>query len=231
MILTGLLIGNYQTRLARILIFSGLILLFLATLPVTNVLVHQLLEMDPPLSQIDLEKTDAQAIVILGGGRYSGIEYHKETVSERALLRLRYGAWLQKQTGLPILVSGGSVKGLTTVTSEARLMAQTLKSSFGILPRWIEELSRNTWENAKFSRAILQNDSIDRILLVTHAGHMWRSKTVFSQHGFTVTPAPLSFKSKNRFEFLDFLPRAKSLATLKDATHEIIGQVWYKLYY
>lgn len=229
MVLSGFMVGSHFARLGRNLILSGVFLLFIASLPVTSLLVNRWLESAPPINQLTLEKTTAQAIVILGGGRYPGFEYGKETVSTAALERLRYGAWLHQQTNLPILLSGGSVKGETT--SEARLMAQTLTSSMGVRPEWVEEKSRNTWENGLFSWQMLQKQRITHILLVTHASHMWRAKYVFSKQGFTVSPAPLSFKSRGPLGLLHFLPSAHALSSLQTASHELIGYLWYSLHY
>lgn len=229
MILSGFLVGSHFARLGRNLILSGLVLLLLASLPATNLLVYTLLESDPPLSQRILADTQAKAIVILGGGRYPGFEFNKETVSNAALERLRYGAWLHQQTNLPVLVTGGSVKG--EAVSEAKLMAQTLTASLGVRPEWVEEKSRNTWENAHFSWQLLQKYQIDNILLVTHAAHMRRSQIAFSQQGFTVTPAPLGFKSREPLGLLHFLPSAHAMSSLQRACHEVIGRLWYSINY
>ncbi len=229
MIFSGFLVGSYYARLGRNLILSGLFLLVVASLPATTLLAYSLLEADPPLNQAQLAQTNAQAIVILGGGRYPGFEYHKETVSKDALERLRYGAWLHKQTELPILVTGGSVKGESV--SEARLMAQTLTASLGVRPKWIEDKSRNTWENAQFCYQMLLKSDIDHILLVTHASHMWRSTASFTRQGFKVIPAPLGFKSKATLTPLHFLPNAHAMADLQAICHELIGYLWYRLRY
>ena len=229
MILAGFVLGSRFARLGRDLILSGLLLMLIASLPATSLLVYTLLESDPPLNQSAMQHSGAQAIVILGGGRYPGFEYGKETVSPPALERLRYGAWLQQQTGLPILVSGGSVKG--EAISEATLMSQTLTASLASRPKWIEGNSINTWENARLSWQMLQKDHIDKILLVTHANHMWRAKTAFTRQGFTVIPAPLGFRSRGSLTPLHFLPSAHAMSDLSSACHELIGQLWYTLHY
>lgn len=229
MIFTGFLVGSHFARLGRNLILTGLFLLLAASLPISSLLVYTALESDPPLNQAVLEKTEARAIVILGAGRYPGHEYGKDTVSASALERLRYGSWLHKQTGLPILVTGGSVRG--EVTPEAQLMAQALTAAFGVQPEWIEGKGRNTWENGRFSRQLLQKQQISHILLVTHAAHMWRAKAVFIRQGFTVTAAPLGFQSRSTLELLDLLPAAHALAQLQRACHELIGRLWYLLRY
>ena len=229
MIFAGFLVGSRFARLGRNLILGGLLLLLIASLPATSWLAYTLLESDPPLNQVALASTDAKAIVILGGGRYPGYEYNKETVSLPALERLRYGTWLHQQTGLPILVTGGSVLG--EAASEARLMAQTLTSSFSAHPQWVEEKSRNTWENALFSWQMLQKQNIKHILLVTHAAHMQRSIISFQRQGFMVPPAPLGFKSKGPLTPLHFLPSAYALYKLQAACHEWIGRAWYSISY
>lgn len=229
MILLGFMVGSHFARLGRNLILSGLLLLLVASLPATNLLVYTLLESDPPLNQRVLLDTPAKAIVILGGGRYPGFEYNKETVSNAALERLRYGAWLHQQTGLPILVTGGSVRG--EATSEARLMAQTLAASLGTRPEWVEGKSRNTWENARFSWQLLQKHQIKDILLVSHAAHMIRSKIAFTRQGFAVTPAPLGFRSRQALGPLHFLPNAHAMSSLQEAGHELLGRLWYSIHY
>ena len=52
------------------------------------------------------------AIVILGGGvRRHAAEYGGDTLGQLTLERVRYGARVARLTGLPVLVSGGSVFG------------------------------------------------------------------------------------------------------------------------
>ena len=54
----------------------------------------------------------AQAIVILGGGvRRNAPEYGGDTVGRLTLDRVRYGAFVARATGLPVLVTGGVVRG------------------------------------------------------------------------------------------------------------------------
>ncbi|MBK7593641.1 MAG: YdcF family protein, partial [Betaproteobacteria bacterium] len=68
----------------------------------------------------------AQAIVIPGGGvRRNAPEYGGDTLGRLTLERVRYGARLAKQTGLPLLVTGGSVTGNTV--PEAVLMKEALE--------------------------------------------------------------------------------------------------------
>ena len=75
--------------------------------------IKWMLQADAPLAQRALAGEEAQragAIVVLGGGRYDEApEYGDDTISLAGLRRVRYAAVLQRRTGLPVLVSGGSV--------------------------------------------------------------------------------------------------------------------------
>src|SRR5580765_1139325 len=63
-------------------------------------------------SNISLPYPPAEAIVVLGGGRYlDAPEYGGDTAGPSTLERLRYGAKLGRETRLPILVSGGKPGG------------------------------------------------------------------------------------------------------------------------
>lgn len=169
------------------------------------------------------------AIVILGGGRkssapeYSGVD----TVSKFTLERLRYGAWLQRRTGLPVLVSGGSP--LSENIPEAHLMKAVLENDFHVPVQWIEDKSHTTFENATFSQTLLAQANIQHIYLVTHAWHMPRSIDVFKQAGLTITPAPTAFATPSLLERGGYawIPAARALEVSNLALHEMAGRVWY----
>ena len=170
----------------------------------------------------------AQAIVVLGGGRYlDSPEYGADTVGWAALERLRYAAVLQRQTGLPILVTGGKPDG--GELPEGDIMRRVLEQEFGVPVRWVEDRSNNTWENAYFSREVLKGSGVQTIYLVTHAWHMPRAKRVFEAAGFRVIPAGVTFHRAGALSPLDFLPDASALEGSSHYIHEIIGLVWYRL--
>lgn len=171
----------------------------------------------------------ADAIVILGGGTYfHAPEYAgQDTISEAALVRLRYGAKLQRETGKPILVTGG--KPLGNSVSEAQQMRASLEQDFQVPVRWIEDASDNTFENARYSFQTLQKAGIKKIYLVTHAWHMPRSADVFRRAGFEVVEAPTAFTTRYRTDLFAFLPNAGALHNSKIFVHEVIGLLWYRV--
>lgn len=220
--------------LGRALIGLSLVLLFILSLPLTGRALIAPLETAAPLPTAALSPDEARkqagAIVVLGGGRYAQApEYgDTDTVSEAALARLRYAAWLHRRTGLPILISGGAPFGEDA--PEALLMQESLENDFQIRPRWAEIRSRNTQENAAFSKEILAAAGIRRIYLVTHAWHMPRAQWAFVNAGFDVVPAPMGFTTlgKGEREGLGYLPSARGLKLSSRALHERLGLVWYK---
>ena len=225
-----LLRTQYQ-RIGRWVFGAGLGLLILLTLPPVPSMLIAFLEDTPALSLTDLQGNKAQAIVVLGGGRYPNApEYQgQDTVSKHTLRRIRYAAYLHKQTGLPVLVTGGSVYGERK--SEAELMAQVLREEFNTPVQWVEGKSINTWENAVYSSEILHQAGMQHIYLVTHAIHMPRSVYSFAQQGLSVSPAPMAFHTSSGDTpfIISIMPSAGNLASTQMALHEIIGYLWYRL--
>ncbi len=162
------------------------VLLALSTPIVASALVR-LLDKSPPLD-LAVART-AQAIVIPGGGvRRNAAEYGGDTLGRLSLERVRYGARLAKQTGLPVLVTGGSVLGDSE--TEAALMRKALTEEFGVPVRWIESRSRNTRENAQLSAEILKAADIQTIVLVMHSFDVPRTTLEYERAGIRVIPAP-----------------------------------------
>ena len=217
----------------NILVALSLCLLLALSLPLTGQQILRDLEAPfrplPPLTP-DEARALAGAIGVLGGGRYAQApEYGgKDSVSRLTLERLHYAAQLHRATGLPILVSAGSVLGEDP--PEAALMAQTLERDFQIKTRWREERSRNTLKNAQFTKALLDEAGVRKILLVTHAWHMRRASWAFQNAGLLVTEAPMGYSTLTRAErgLLGFFPSAKGLAMSSHALHEHIGWLWYR---
>ncbi|MBM4190285.1 MAG: YdcF family protein [Betaproteobacteria bacterium] len=179
----------------------------------------------PPLVAID--KHSAEAIVILGGGTYRNApEFGTDNIKGEALERLRYGAYLARQTGKPILVSGGAPSG---GPAEGPLMQAVLEQDFRVPARWVEARSDNTRENAAYSAEILKKAGITRIWLVSQAWHLPRAIPEFERHGLTVIAAGTGYVNTAPTIPLDFVPNGQYLRYSHYATHEAIGRVWYRL--
>ena len=84
----------------------------------------------------------AQAIVILAGGNNRGSpEWGGETVKTYTLQRVRYGARLARETGLPILRHRRPPRRRTS-WPRATLMREVLVQEYGLEVRWIDVTGR-----------------------------------------------------------------------------------------
>ena len=178
------------------------------------------LERQAPLSPAALAQT--QAIVILGGGKYPAApEYGgADTVNRETLERLRYGARLQRQSGLPILVTGGAPWG---GRPEADAMKAVLEEDFHGQVRWVEGRSRDTAENAAFSAHLLREAGITRIVLVSQAWHLARATALFEGAGLAVLPAPTGYATEEPGWPAQLLPRIGAFDRSCIALHEWLG--------
>ncbi len=222
----GLLRLRKHPRSGKALVTLALLSLWLLSTPWLSRTLLGLLESAPA---DPLQAPPAQAIVVLGGGKYhSAPEYGGiDSVSSPTLVRLRYAAHLHRLSGKPVLASGGSPEG--SPTSEAQTMKATLENDFKTPVTWTESASATTRENARASFNVLNAQGITRIYLVTHAWHMPRAQRVFSEAGFSVVPAPTAYTTHFKFTILDCLPRAGALHQSSVFFHELIGLVWYRL--
>lgn len=226
----GLLLYRRWPRFGlRLSVIALILLTLLGTRVGASLFIAPLENLNPPLSSA--RQSGAQAIVVLGGGRMADApEYGGRDIPSAAVLhRLRYAASLQRETGLPILVTGGSPDG--SKESEAEIMARSLQNDFSVPVKWREQGSDNTAENAQFSARLLRESGAHRILLVTDALHMQRSRRIFMQAGLDVVPAPTIFFSAQRWSWSDFLPGSTWLQRAAYAMHEWLGLAWYQLRY
>jgi len=207
----GLILLKRVPRLGRTLVALEISLLFILSIPAFPKYVEQQTFSQPEPLQMPLKSNQAEAIVILGGGIYRNApEYHGDTVSAVTLVRLRYGAKLSRESGLPIMVCGGKPHG--TELSEAEAMRRVLEHDFGKQTRWIEDKSMDTVGNAHESYQILSAEGIRRIYLVTHAHHISRAVRLFEAAGFGVIPAPTQFSAEpTSLNAWDFVPSVRGL--------------------
>ena len=217
--LLGVLLTRRHPRTGRWLTGLSLLGLVVLSIPAVSIVLMRSLETYPPIAATQLSR--AQAIVILGGGIYPGApEYGADTVGQHTLERVRYGAYLQKRSGLPILVSGGAPFGSRP---EADAMKETLEREFGAKVRWSESHSRDTAENANLSAAVLWPAKVTRIALVSHAWHLPRAIALFEKQGLEVIAAPTGFTPWPPMSAALFLPSADALARSSMALHEWLG--------
>ncbi|MEY3864146.1 MAG: hypothetical protein RL183_1032 [Pseudomonadota bacterium] len=189
--------------------------------------------------QIQNYSEHPQAIVVLGGGRRLGAqdssEYSHQDLGKESLERVRLAAKVAKQTGLPILTTGGlpDARGESQSIdqAEAAIMALVLKNEYGLSVKWIEDQSHTTQENAVYSAKLLKPEGVDHIYLVTQFWHMPRAQKIFEKQGFKVFPIEQGYQASQRYTPLDFYPSAQGMTLTRQIWHESLGAVWYAIRY
>ncbi len=226
--LAGLAVAVRRPRLGRWVAFAGIMTVILLAMPAVAGFLVRCIDTTPAFDAA--RATDAQAIVILGGGtRRHAPEYGGATLSTLGLERVRYGARLARETRLPVLVSGGSIEKGAPV--EAFLMRDVLMREYGIPVRWVESRSRNTHENAIDSAAMLKASGISRVILVVHSFDVPRARAEFEAAGIHAIPAPTGIPPAVPTEVGDFLPSPSGLQESYWAIYEILGGALYRMMY
>lgn len=233
LILLAWLLWSSRPRLALLCLLMGLGGLWLMSLPIVVEQAARVLEREPALAEAQWASLAqrGEVIVVLGSGREEADPaWGSDQPSVTAIERLRYAARLHRASGLPVLISGGLHYG--EPPSEAGLMADALQRDFGVATRWREERSRTTWENAQFSAELLREQGIRRVVLVTQAAHMPRSRWCFERAGLEVVAAPLGFLGvANARPLGGWLPEGKALWQSTRLLNEALGLAIYPLLY
>jgi len=227
----SLFLLSKKPALGKASVYAVLIAFYLCSTPYFAGLLIRQVESHPALDASSLGDPSAGAIVLLSGDMaVNASEYGSDTVGGHTLLRTRYAAFLQRETGLPILVSGGLLSQGAT-SSLAQVMADTLKQDFNAGEVWLEDKSLSTAENARLSQTVLAQKQVDRIFLVTQAWHMPRAVAVFEKTGLSVIPAPTAFLGTQAFNWNNILPSPGGISMSRYALREVAAYVWYLVRY
>jgi len=228
LIVLGSLLIKLNAKLARRIILSCATLLWLLSTNWFSVWLNNLVIPEyPPVSAEVLKEKSVQAVVVLGGGVVTGLPGGDQQMSRTSLERLRLGAQLSRQSGLPLVFSGGSGWGAKdTSVSEAVVAEAVLLNAFGMKLDFKESLSRDTQENADNTWKLLAEKGITRIALVTHTTHMPRASMEFKGVGFNVTEASVGQPTSSSATGLRWMPSPSSLELSQAVLREILaGQV------
>ena len=218
-----------KRKLSIFIIMMGASLWLVSMAPVSNFLLHGL--------EAEFENRpipNGDAIILLGGG-VNGYVADMTGVgrpSDIMLGRLVTAVRLQRLLNIPVIVSGGKIYKDSPI--EAVIVRRFL-IDLGIAPEYIivEEKSRDTWENALYTRQICDSHGFVKPILITSAYHMRRALFSFQKVELSVTPYPTAFKSAKNIQhrWSAYLPRAGSLSASTLAMHEYLGLLFYHLFY
>ncbi len=135
-----------------------------------------------------------------------------------------------------ILISAGSASIFTRkneITEANKSKEFLINIGIALQDILIEINSKNTFENALFSKKILEENKLDKskILVITSAYHMKRSLACFRKQGLVVDSFPACYEQLNNslFSFYTIVPDEDAFSLWHDLFHEWYGLVTYKL--
>jgi uncharacterized SAM-binding protein YcdF (DUF218 family) len=226
-----LLLPTRFARAGRALAFASLIVLAVLGLsPLGNALIIPLEERFP---RWDAAHGSPDGIIVLGGAVSPDVSAARDEVAlNEAAERLTVAAELARRyPDARILLSGGSAALIYEEGTEAPFALRLLQDLGIARPRiLLEDRSRNTVENAVFSKSIAQPKPGERWLLVTSAHHLPRAVGVFRKIGFPVEPYPVDWRTRGAKDVLrPFATVGDGLRRSDTAMREWVGLAIYWL--
>ena len=205
----------------------GLVLWLSATSPAA-VFLSRGLENRHPLP----DDIAGDVIILLGGGYFdraedlTGIGFPAGDMAGRLITAAR----LQRRLNLPLILASGQV---SRHTQAGALIDQRILVDLGVPAGRLhaETMSRDTAENAFYSRKICDREGYRRPILVTSALHLPRAVRLFEAVGLEVLPVPAYRRTwaTQRFDWRSWLPSAAALSVTSAALHERLGLLYYRL--
>src|ERR1043165_6703312 len=192
--------------------------------PFGNAIILPLEERFPPY---DGARGAPTGVISLGGALDTVVsEPRGEVALNEAAERMTAIAELARRfPDARIVFSGGSGRLIYDAATEASLAAR-LFESFGIAKDRIllEDKSRDTDENARFTKELVQPKPGERWLLVTSAHHMPRAVGLFRAEGFPVEAYPVDYRTRGAIDLLRFFSTVgDGLRRTDAATREWVG--------
>ena len=226
-----LLVVLRRKRFGGLFILLGLGLLALAGF--TNIGALLLLPLENHHPRPTAFPDNASGVIVLGGGTVNSVSTARQTYTlsdagERYVEALRLA---QAHPDVPLLVSGG----VGVLLADRETDAQSVKRMFdgfalGTAQVRYEPFSRNTYENARNSAALLDPQPDAPYVLITSAYHMPRAVKLFQKARFTVVPWPVDFRTKGNDVFaLSIIDAAGNLSRASLAMREWVGLFVYWL--
>lgn len=224
------LMATRFARAGRRMALVSLALLALAGfLPLGAVLSHKLESRFPPW---DASRGAPDGIVVLGGAIIPALslDYAPPAVGSEAARIIAIAKLARDYPNARIVYSAGDASVMGNEAPEANFLYPLL-DSLGV-PRtrvMLEERSRNTAENAAFSKKLVQPKPGERWLLVTTAQHMPRAVGSFRRVGFAVEAYPVAWHTRRQLRLGPMETLGRGLDKLDYAVHEWLGLLSYWL--
>lgn len=217
-------------RLASWLVVSTLVLIaFVGYSPLGHMLILPLEDRFPPWNAA---QGPPDGIIVLGGAIAPSISLARGAVAlNDSAERITAAVELARRYPNARIIFSGGTAALFKGELEAPFAVKEFEA-LGIAHDRItaEEQSRNTIENAVFSRLIAQPKPGERWLLVTSAFHMPRAIAAFRAAGFPVEAYPVDWRTRGPIEATaPFMAMTGGLSMTDLAVHEWVGLFIYRI--
>jgi uncharacterized SAM-binding protein YcdF (DUF218 family) len=218
-------------RKKRILLAAIVLLTLLSNPYLSRKALHKY---EYPITSADALVTRPLAVVLTGVTMQVKSDDNRVFFSKGAD-RVSHAVYLYKTKKIQkILVSGGS--GALIPNKEMPSEAETLKKAMmqmGVPEKdiLVEVKSRNTYENALFSKPIIKQMSLGKPpILITSAFHLPRALGCFKKVGVKVDALGVDYYATDKnFSVVDLVPSEQSFASWGLLIHELIGRLSYKV--
>jgi uncharacterized SAM-binding protein YcdF (DUF218 family) len=225
-----LLILHFRRAGMACLIASVLLLAVFGLSPAGNALILPLEDRFPPW---DPARGAPDGIIVLGGSVDPEVSEarHMPVVRNAADRMMAPVELARRYPNARVVFTGGSANLVSAEAREADASGAILEG-LGIPKERliIERNSRNTYENALFTKQLVNPKPGERWLLITSAYHMPRSIGLFRSVGFDVEAYPVDWRTSGPEDLFRFTNlAADGLSRTEVATREWIGLVAYRL--
>jgi len=223
-----LLLTRFRRAGVRLMVTCFVIILVLGLLPIGRGLIAMLENRFP---QGNDSGPPITGIIVLGGPIDSRMSVVRNTISIGGdSERLIDGAALARRHPSAKLVFTGGNPSLLHDDPPESFFAAKLFEQLGVPASRLvlEDKSRNTEENAVFTKRLVDPKPGERWLLVTSAMHMPRAMGVFRKADFAVEPYPTDWHTLPGAS-LFFVPRdlLNGVGALDAVSHELVGLFVY----
>ena len=223
-----LLLTRFRRAGVRLMVASVIVILMLGFLPIGRGLMTVLENRFPPGSE---DGPPITGIIVLGGPINARMSAARGSLSITGEVeRFLEGAALARRHPAARLVFTGGNPSLLRDDPPESFYATQLFEQLGV-PKSrliLEDQSRNTEENAVFTKRLVDPKPGERWLLVTSAMHMPRAVGVFRKAGFPVEAYPVDWRTLPGASLL-YVPRdlLNGVAALDAVSHELVGMFAY----
>lgn len=225
-----ILLWTRWNRFGRILTTVMAVVILVVSITPISIFITRPLEDRFPQPDLSIPPT---GIIVLGGAMDEGVTRARKmvTLNDAAERLTEPVALMRRFPNAKLVFSGGSGRMSPDDWMEADV-ARMMWRQLGVPDdrMMFEDKSRDTWQNAVFTKEMLNPKPGERWLLVTSATHMPRSVGIFRKIGFDVIPYPVDYQTGSvRGDYAGFRKPGDAIRILQTASHEWIGLVSYWL--